>query len=218
MTPDEPSRVASFKGCQMVHSQNSSSSLLSIRGLLKGYAMPQGGGGGRGEAGSPRNNIIRRLFNTYQQNFPRSGVGLGFRDFNPQFLLICKESADMASVQAQGRTACSLFWLEGSLIRYAANARLMDHMGPSILKQPRACPFFKEAKRRLHKSSTWFDCGTFGFGYLFQSATSENSTRYSSREVRTRVPFFSVVYFSRGTLPQKRGEKGTTRGPSPQTP
>ena len=28
-------------------------------------------------------------------------------------------------------------------------------------------------------------------------------TRPSSREVRTRVPLFSVVYFSRGTLPTK---------------
>ena len=34
-----------------------------------------------------------------------------------------------------------------------------------------------------------------------------------SREVRIRVPFFSVVHFSRGTLPQKR-VKGTTGGPS----
>ena len=39
--------------------------------------------------------------------------------------------------------------------------------------------------------------------------------RSSSREVRIRVPtFFLVVYFSRGTLAQKRGEKGTTGGPS----
>ena len=44
---------------------------------------------------------------------------------------------------------------------------------------------------------------------------SLNKTRSSSSEVRVRVPFFSfsVVYFSRGTLPQKRGEKGTTGGP-----
>ena len=33
-----------------------------------------------------------------------------------------------------------------------------------------------------------------------------------SREVRIRVPFLSVVYFSRGTLP-KKGYKGTTGGP-----
>ena len=43
----------------------------------------------------------------------------------------------------------------------------------------------------------------------------EPPTRSSSREVRIRVPFlFSVVHFSRGTLPKKRGEKGTTGGPS----
>ena len=41
----------------------------------------------------------------------------------------------------------------------------------------------------------------------------ESSSR-SSREVRIRVPFSSVVYFRRGTLPQKRGEKGTTEKPS----
>ena len=36
-----------------------------------------------------------------------------------------------------------------------------------------------------------------------------NRTRSSSREVRIRVPFpFSVVYFGRGTLPPKKGEKG----------
>ena len=33
-------------------------------------------------------------------------------------------------------------------------------------------------------------------------------------EDRIRVPTFSVVYFSRGTLPQERGEKGTTGRPS----
>ena len=40
--------------------------------------------------------------------------------------------------------------------------------------------------------------------------------RSSSREVIIlRVPdLFSVADFSRGTLPPKRGEKGTTRGPS----
>ena len=36
--------------------------------------------------------------------------------------------------------------------------------------------------------------------------------RSSSREVRIRVPTFSVVYFSRGTLPKKR-VKGTTERP-----
>ena len=37
------------------------------------------------------------------------------------------------------------------------------------------------------------------------------ATRSSSREVRIRVPeFFAVVYFSRGTLPTKKGvKKGT---------
>ena len=41
-------------------------------------------------------------------------------------------------------------------------------------------------------------------------------TRSSSREVRIRKPFFSVVYFSRGALPTKttRVRKGTTGGPS----
>ena len=32
-------------------------------------------------------------------------------------------------------------------------------------------------------------------------------TRSSSREVRIRVPCVSVVYFSKGTLPQKRGKR-----------
>ena len=40
------------------------------------------------------------------------------------------------------------------------------------------------------------------------------STRSSSGEVGIRVPFFSVVDFSRGTLPTKKGSKGTTGGPS----
>ena len=34
--------------------------------------------------------------------------------------------------------------------------------------------------------------------------------RSSCREAGIRVPFFAVVYFSRGTLPPKRGGKGTT--------
>ena len=38
--------------------------------------------------------------------------------------------------------------------------------------------------------------------------TCNNCQRSSSREVRIRVPFFSVVYGSRGTLPQKRVGKG----------
>ena len=33
-------------------------------------------------------------------------------------------------------------------------------------------------------------------------------TRSSSREVRIRVPFSSVLYFSRGTLPPKKGKSG----------
>ena len=36
---------------------------------------------------------------------------------------------------------------------------------------------------------------------LFQKAYQ---TKSSSREARTRLPFFCVVHFSRGTLPQKR--------------
>ena len=40
------------------------------------------------------------------------------------------------------------------------------------------------------------------------------TTRSSSRKVRIRVlTFFSVVYFSRGSLPQKKGYRGTTGGP-----
>ena len=35
--------------------------------------------------------------------------------------------------------------------------------------------------------------------------TRDGETRSSSREVRIRVPFFSVGYFSRGTLPTKKG-------------
>ena len=35
------------------------------------------------------------------------------------------------------------------------------------------------------------------------------TARSSSREVRIRVPFFSVVYFSRGTQPKKGVRKGT---------
>ena len=42
--------------------------------------------------------------------------------------------------------------------------------------------------------------------------------RSSSREVRIRVPIFSVVYSSRKTLPTKKGvRKGTTGGPSQRT-
>ena len=37
-----------------------------------------------------------------------------------------------------------------------------------------------------------------------------STSRSSSREVRIRVPFFQDVYFSRGTLPTKKGvKKGT---------
>ena len=35
-----------------------------------------------------------------------------------------------------------------------------------------------------------------------------NTSRSSSREVGIRVPFFSVVYFGRGTLPQKKRVEG----------
>ena len=44
----------------------------------------------------------------------------------------------------------------------------------------------------------------------FQKSPNSNS-RSSGRVVRTRVPFFSIAYFSSGTLPQKR--VGTTGGP-----
>ena len=33
---------------------------------------------------------------------------------------------------------------------------------------------------------------------------TQSASRSSSSEVRIRVPFLSVVYFSRGTLPKKR--------------
>ena len=46
-------------------------------------------------------------------------------------------------------------------------------------------------------------------GFSFMSAII--LSRSSSGEVRIRVPFFSVVYFSRGTLPPKRNSK---RAPS----
>ena len=49
------------------------------------------------------------------------------------------------------------------------------------------------------------------FGTLARKSKTSKS-RSSSREVRTRVQFFSVVYFSRGTLPQKRAEKGHLAG------
>ena len=40
-----------------------------------------------------------------------------------------------------------------------------------------------------------------------------NNTRSSSREVRTRVRrFFLFVYFSRGTLPTKKGERRALLG------
>ena len=39
-------------------------------------------------------------------------------------------------------------------------------------------------------------------------------SRSSSREVRIRLPFFSVVYCSRGTLPTKKGSQGATGAPS----
>ena len=43
----------------------------------------------------------------------------------------------------------------------------------------------------------------------FERCPIPSHPRSSSREVRIRVPFFSVVYFSRGTFPPKRnGEKG----------
>ena len=52
---------------------------------------------------------------------------------------------------------------------------------------------------------TWSDTG-------FCGRTTEKSSRSSSREVRRRVLFFSVVYFRRGTLSQKRnGKSGGAR-------
>ena len=36
---------------------------------------------------------------------------------------------------------------------------------------------------------------------------AETASRSSSREVRIRVPCFSVVYLSRGTLPPKKGNR-----------
>ena len=55
---------------------------------------------------------------------------------------------------------------------------------------------------------------SWGHGPMFISGQKE--TRSSSREVRIRVPIFCIVYFSRGTLPEKRNKKrskGTTGGP-----
>ena len=52
------------------------------------------------------------------------------------------------------------------------------------------------------------------FLFLLFFPSREICTRSSGREVRIRVPTFAVVYLSRGTLPQKRGQKGTTGGHS----
>ena len=41
----------------------------------------------------------------------------------------------------------------------------------------------------------------------FPHVSRETIPRSSSREVRIRVSFFSVVYFSRGTLPPKTGKR-----------
>ena len=42
--------------------------------------------------------------------------------------------------------------------------------------------------------------------------TTKGAHTYSSRELRIRVPTFSVVQNSRGTLPQERGETGLLAG------
>ena len=50
-------------------------------------------------------------------------------------------------------------------------------------------------------------------GVLFPIQANWLTLRGFSRELRIRVPTFSVVYFSRGTLPtKKRGEKGHLAG------
>ena len=63
-----------------------------------------------------------------------------------------------------------------------------------------------------------FCCFPQSWQKIHQDATVLHATdiwepRSSSREVRIWVPFFSVVYFSGGTLPTKnRGEKGRLAG------
>ena len=48
---------------------------------------------------------------------------------------------------------------------------------------------------------------------LFEKDTKRDTTRFSSREVRIRVPFLSVVYFSREPSPKKGVTKGATERP-----
>ena len=76
----------------------------------------------------------------------------------------------------------------------------MGSLGPKGSQEKRRAWDFNEGKVR-------------GGGYQIDRPYP----RSSSREVRIRVPLFSVIYFSRGTLP-KKGSKGSTQRPSIQFP
>ena len=62
----------------------------------------------------------------------------------------------------------------------------------------------KKDKKQKKQARPW--------GCEVEWTSSLNNSRSSSREVN-KGTLFSVVYFSRGTLPQKRVRKGTTAGP-----
>ena len=51
-------------------------------------------------------------------------------------------------------------------------------------------------------------CACFWVGLIGNQRETHSPARSSSREVRIRVPFFSLGYFSRGTLPPKKGREG----------
>ena len=76
----------------------------------------------------------------------------------------------------------------------------------------------RSPKHTFFQFEQFLDCHTcphpqISVGQCFVEAP-RCPARSSSREARIRVPFFSAVYFSGGTLPTQKLVKGCTGGPS----
>ena len=88
-------------------------------------------------------------------------------------------------------------------------------LGPCFLPPAKWCPLIFPASLSSHWATAHSGPTSSKVGYARVRKMTFTLSRSSSREVRIRVPtFFLDVYFSRGTLPQKKCKLGTTGGPS----
>ena len=88
-------------------------------------------------------------------------------------------------------------WNTSTLTSTIFACKCIDRSAHSVRKDCAHCAYSFDLQRAFERILT------------VRTAGKMSKSRSSSREVGIRVPFFSVVYFSRGTLPQTSWLKGT---------